>query len=318
MLKNERERCKMIENERNGLQTQLEIALANRQDQEVIAKFSLSEIQEAIGSFHPHLKIEEGDYGSTYKGFLRHTQVIIKMMYSDSPEDKSQYHQEVRIASVLRHPNLVTLIGVCPEAWAIIYEYLPNGNLEDWLSGDDAAPLSWQTRIQICRDTCAALIFLHSFEPHGIAHGDLTPKNFLLDANFVAKLSNFRSHDAPFSSHATGDFSAESDIYSFGVVLLRLLVGQAALDLDDIVQNALNNNELDAVLDQTAGQWPLEQVTELARLALSCCGIDNSNRPDLRLEVWPLLEQIQTLCEQASSSDRSSGGTQQSSSSCVQ
>ncbi|XP_039167670.1 U-box domain-containing protein 33 isoform X2 [Eucalyptus grandis] len=315
MLKNERERCKMIENERNGLQTQLEIALANRQDQEVIAKFSLSEIQEAIGSFHPHSKIEEGDYGSTYKGFLRHTQVIIKMMYSDSPEDKSQYHQEVRIASVLRHPNLVTLIGVCPEAWAIIYEYLPNGNLEDWLSGDNAAPLSWQTRIQICRDTCAALIFLHSFEPHGIAHGDLTPKNFLLDANFVAKLSNFRSHDAPFSSHATGDFSAESDIYSFGVVLLRLLVGQAALDLDDIVQNALNNNELDAVLDQTAGQWPLEQVTELARLALSCCGIDNSNRPDLRLEVWPLLEQIQTLCEQASSSDRSSGGTQQSSSS---
>ncbi|XP_056174245.1 U-box domain-containing protein 33-like [Syzygium oleosum] len=324
MLEKERERCKMIENERNDLQMLFENALKaneelsanqasepsslNLQDQEVVTKFSFSEIQEATENFDPSSKIEEGDYGSTYKGFLRHTRVAIKMMCSDSSHGPSQYHQEVHIASMLRHPNLVTLIGVCPGDWALIYENLPNGNLEDRLScRDNAAPLSWQTRLQICRDTCAALIYLHSFKPRGIAHGDLTPRNILLDANFVAKLSDFGSHDVLFSSGTTGDFSAVSDVYSFGVVLLRLLTGQAALNLDEIVQNALDDDELDAALDQTAGQWPLEQVTELARLALSCCEIDTSNRPDLRSEVWPLLEQIPTLCERASSSDRSPG-----------
>ncbi|XP_010053718.3 U-box domain-containing protein 33 [Eucalyptus grandis] len=329
MLEKERERCKMIENERDDLQMLFENALKaneelsanqagepsslNSQDQEVITKFSFSEILEATENFNPSSKIEEGDYGSTYKGFLRHTQVIMKMMCSDSSQGPSQYHQELHIASMLRHPNLVTLIGVCPEAWALIYEYLPNGNLEDRLNcKDNAAPLSWQTRIQICRDTCAALIFLHSFKPHGIAHGDLNPQNILLDANFVAKLSNFGLRDASFSSHTTGDFSAESDVYSFGVVLLRLLVGQAAFNLDEIVQTALDAEELDTVLDQMAGPWPLEQVTELARLALGCCGMDISNQPDLQSEVWPLLEQIQTLCEQAPSSDRSSGVTRQS------
>ncbi|KAF8017095.1 hypothetical protein BT93_H2344 [Corymbia citriodora subsp. variegata] len=300
MLKKERERCKMIENERS----------LNSLDQEVITKFSFLEIQEATAHFNPSSKIDEGDYGSTYKGVLRHTQVVIKMC-----SDTSQYYQEVHIASMLRHPNLVTLIGVCQEAWGLIYEYLPNGNLEDRLiCKDNTAPLSWQTRIQICKDTCAALIFLHSFEPHGIAHGDLTPQNILLDANFVAKLSNFRLRDAPLSSHTTGDFSAESDVYSFGGVLLRLLIGQATLNLDEILQNALDEDELDDALDRTAGQWPLEQVTELARLALSCCEIDISNRLDLQSEVWPVLERIQTQCEPASSSDRSSGDTQQSSS----
>ncbi|KAL3743539.1 hypothetical protein ACJRO7_018765 [Eucalyptus globulus] len=285
----------------------------NSQDQEVITKFSFSEILEATENFNPSSKIEEGDYGSTYKGFLRHTQVIMKMMCSDSSQGPSQYHQELHIASMLRHPNLVTLIGVCPEAWALIYEYLPNGNLEDRLNcNDDTAPLSWQTRIQICRDTCAALIFLHSFKPHGIAHDDLNPKNILLDANFVAKLSNFTLLDAPFSSHTTVEFSALLDVFLFGVVLLQLLTGREVFDLGDIVQTALDAEELDTVLDRTAGPWPLEQVTELARLALGCYPRNTSNQPDLRSEVWPLLEQIQTLCEQAPSSDRSSGVTRQS------
>lgn len=112
MLEKERERCKMIENERNDLQMLFQNALEaneelsanqasepsslNLQDQEVIAKFSFSEIQEATDNFDPSSKIEEGDYGSTYKGFLRHTRVAIKMMCSDTSQGPSQYHQEVR------------------------------------------------------------------------------------------------------------------------------------------------------------------------------------------------------------------------------
>nr|GEW52797.1 ribonuclease H-like domain, reverse transcriptase, RNA-dependent DNA polymerase [Tanacetum cinerariifolium] len=44
--------------------------------------------------------------------------------------------QEVNVLSKLRHQNLVTLIGVCPDAWTIVYEYLSGGSLEDRLAGD--------------------------------------------------------------------------------------------------------------------------------------------------------------------------------------
>lgn len=65
------------------------------QRQQAIMEFSFSEIQEATKIFDPTLKIEEGDWGSIYKGVLRHTPVTIKMLHPDSSQGPSQYHREV-------------------------------------------------------------------------------------------------------------------------------------------------------------------------------------------------------------------------------
>ncbi|XP_048140999.1 U-box domain-containing protein 33-like isoform X2 [Rhodamnia argentea] len=263
-----------------------------------VSEFSWYELEEATDSFNRSLKIEEGEYGSTYKGSLHHTQVAIKMMRP------CYYHQEVQLVTKSRHPNLVTLIGVSPDATALIYEYLPNGSLEDQLSTRDTSNhLSWQTRIRICADICAALMFLHSC--YGIVHGDLKPGNILLDSNFAAKVTNFGLRSAPSHSPTTGELSFASDVYSFGNVLLRLVTGRSALNLDEVMQNALDVGNLSAVLDPTAGHWPFEQATELAHLALSCRDIDSDNRPDLGSQVWPVLERMRTHCE-ASLSGQSS------------
>ncbi|XP_039167253.1 U-box domain-containing protein 33-like isoform X2 [Eucalyptus grandis] len=242
--------------------------------QDFISEFSGYKLEAA-------LQIEEGEYGTTYRGSLHHTQV--------------------RRVTKLRHPNLVTLIGVSPDTPALIYEYPPNGSLEDQLGARDTSNhLSWQTRICICADTCAALMFLHSC--HGMVHGDLKPGNILLDSNFTAKIANFGLHSAPSHFPSTGELSFASDVYSFGYVLLRLLTGRSALNLDEVMQNALDGENLSGVLDPTAGHWPFEQATELAHLALSCRDIDSDNRPDLASQVWPVLERMRT---EASLSSRS-------------
>jgi serine/threonine protein kinase len=86
----------------------------------------------------------------------------------------------------------VELKGSCPEVFALIYEYLPNGSLEDRLNcRENSPPLSWQTRIRIAAEMCSVLVYLHSIKPHSIVHSDLKPSNILLDANFVSKLSDF-------------------------------------------------------------------------------------------------------------------------------
>lgn len=210
---------------------------------------------------------------------------------------------QIQVATKSRHPNLVSLIGVCPNASAAIYEYLPNGSLEDQLGARDSSNhLSWQTRIHICADTCAALMFLHSC--YGMVHGDLKPGNILLDSNFVAKITNFGLCSAQSHSPTTGELSFASDIYSFGNVLLRLLTGRSALNLDEVMQTALDLGNLSVVLDPTAGNWPFEQAKELAHLALSCRDSDSNNRPCLRSQVWPVLERMRNHCE-ASLSSRS-------------
>jgi len=47
---------------------------------------------------------------------------------------------QVDVMSKLRHPNLMTLIGACPDSWALVYEYLPNGSLENRLACKNNTP----------------------------------------------------------------------------------------------------------------------------------------------------------------------------------
>ncbi|KAI3436919.1 uncharacterized protein J3R85_005961 [Psidium guajava] len=306
LLAKEKEALEMTKNQLGELQMLLENALkvneelitnqasepSSANQQGLISEFSFLDIMEATDRFDPSLKIEEGEYGSTYKGFLCHIPVTIKMLSQGS----SQFHQEVQTASKLRHPNLVNLIGVCTEAWTLIYEYLPSSSLEDRLCRTgNAAPLSWQTRVRICLETCAAVIFLHYHG--GIAHGDLKPGNILLDANFLPKLIKSGLSREPMA----GERSFALDVYSFGLITLLLLFGKSALYLKETMQDSFFLENLVGILDPTAGHWPFEQARELAHLALRCCNINPSNQPELKSEVWPVLEQMRILSEGSSS-----------------
>ncbi|KAF8088300.1 hypothetical protein N665_0546s0030 [Sinapis alba] len=266
--------------------------------------FSFSEIEEATKRFDSTLKIGEGGYGSIYVGTLRHTQVAIKMLNPKSSQGPVEYQQEVDVLSKTRHPNIVTLIGACPEGWSLVYEYLPDGSLEDKLTcKDNSPPLSWQARVRIATEICAALVFLHSNKAHSLVHGDLKPANILLDGNLVSKLSDFGTCSIGSKSDVTGTvpyldpeasssgkLTPKSDVYSFGIILLRLLTGRPALRIANEVKYALDSGSLNNLLDPLAGDWPFVQAEQLARLALRCCESVGENRPDLATEVWRVLE----------------------------
>ncbi|GKU96845.1 hypothetical protein SLEP1_g10035 [Rubroshorea leprosula] len=285
--------------------------------QQSCTEFSVSDIQRATDYCDPSLKLGKGTYGSIYKGFLNYTQVAIKVLPPNRSQGNSKFQQEVDILSKLRHPNVVTLIGVCPEISAFIYEYLPNGSLKERLScKDNSPPLTWKTRIHIATDLCSILVFLHSSRPHRIVHGNLRPRNILLDANFVCKLSEIglpplensstmTSGTSPYLDpeiHTTGILSHSSDIYSFGIILLQLMTGRSPRSIAQVVQDAINTGNLSNLVDSSAGGWPYvqaEQLTRLAqfaRLALRCCDFNRSRRPDLATEVLPVLEQMRAAC----------------------
>lgn len=216
--------------------------------------------------------------------------------------------------SKLRHPNIVTLIGVCPEACILVYDYFPNGNLEDRLAcKDNSSPLSWKTRIRIATDLCSALIFIHSNKICKIIHGDVKPSHVLLDANYVPKLAGFGTcqflpHDekssynenlsAVYEVKGNHEFplTTKLDVFSFGMVLLSLLTGQSYLRLKEDVQFAVEERKLKDVLDPRAGDWPFVQAEQLAQLALRCCNENSMYRPDLVSDVWRVLEPMRASC----------------------
>ncbi|GMI99626.1 hypothetical protein like AT3G49060 [Hibiscus trionum] len=299
--------------------------LANRGDASFpgtqILEFSFMEINNATRNFDPSWKIGEGRYGSVYKGFLRHLNVSIKMLPSYGSQSLLEFENEVEILCRVKHPNLVTIIGTCPESRSLVFEYLRSGSLEERLAcKNKTPPLPWQTRIRIASEICSALIFLHSNKPC-IPHGNLKPSKVLLDSNFVSKLIDSgiyrlipRGEDSDISSSSrtksnpkvasvytdpvyleNREVTRESDVYSFGMILLRLLTGRPASGILKDVECALETENFNTVLDWTAGKWPLEDAQLLAQLALRCCDMQPLNRPDMS-EIWNLLGPVKDSC----------------------
>lgn len=282
---------------------------SNSHLQQPFIEFSLSEIEEATEDFDQLYKIAEGARGSVYyKCVLRHTEVIIKVLGRNSFQDSNEFLREVDDLIKLRHPNLVNLIGACPEKTALVYEYVPNGSLEDHLnSRNDMPPLSWQSRMHIATQLCSTLMFLHAGK---LVHGNLKPGNILLDDNFGCKLSDFGSCRAfslvENSSNMTEssnpnpyldpDFrnsrrvSHSLDLYPFGIIVLQLLSGRSTQGIAESAQSELlNGGNLSSFLDSSAGNWP-HQVAQLTHLAIRCCDINRSRRPDLASDVLKVLE----------------------------
>ncbi|MQL78107.1 hypothetical protein Taro_010535 [Colocasia esculenta] len=220
------------------------------------------------------------------------------------------YNLQVNILAKVRHQNLVSLMGACssPEP-CLVYEFLPNGSLADQLScKNGSSPLSWQARIRIATEICSALIFLHSHKPYSVVHGDLNPSNILLDRNFVAKLGDFGlCRLLPLSNATTmlhhtelrgtfayldpeytsnGTLTTSSDTYSFGVIILQLLTGVRALGLVKKVKDVLESDNLQDILDKSAGEWPYLWAKRLARLGIECCSPDRETRAKLETHVW--------------------------------
>ncbi|KAF8091745.1 hypothetical protein N665_0436s0008 [Sinapis alba] len=262
--------------------------------------YSFVEINEATNELDPSWKLGEGKYGSVYKGNLQNLQVAVKMLPSyGGSQDHFEFERQVEILSRVRHPNLVTIVGTCPESRSLLYQYIPNGSLEDCFSSanNNVPALPWESRIRIASEICSALLFLHSNVPC-IIHGNLKPSKILLDSNLVTRISDYgisqliipidggvvdKSDDPHVDPHyfVCGEMTLESDIYSFGMILLQLLTRRPLSGVLRDVKCAVENDNISAVLDSSAGDWPVARGKKLANIAIRCCKKNPLNRPDL-------------------------------------
>ncbi|XP_078180599.1 U-box domain-containing protein 33-like [Carex rostrata] len=300
------------------LHQQIEELTSMNYDEANLMKFSYLDLKEATCNFNENLEIGKGGYGRVYKAVLHCTIVAIKVLHSGGNQGEKEFYQEVEILKNVRHPNIVTLIGGCLQNWALVYEFIPNGSLENYISSlGGRKSLSWKIQIQIASNICSALIFLHSTKPHGIAHGDLKPENILLDSNYQAKLSDFgisrllMKADNTVTPHhlteypkgtlayidpeylQTGEMNPQCDVYSFGIILLQLVTGKSALGISKSVQEALQSHRFKKELDASA-KWPFEKAIKMAELSLRCCDPTRKNRPNLASEVWCAIESMKT------------------------
>ncbi|KAJ0253769.1 U-box domain-containing protein 32 [Hirschfeldia incana] len=276
--------------------------------------YSFMEINEATNDFDQSWKLGEGKYGSLYKGNLQNLQVAVKMLPSYGSQNHFEFERKVEILRRVRHPNLVTIMGTCPESRSLVYQYIPNGTLEDCFSSANVPVLPWESRIRIASEICSALLFLHSNVPC-IIHGNLKPSKILLDTNLVTKISDYgistlipvngiiEKSDPHVDPHyfVSGEMTPKSDVYSFGMILLQLLTRRPLSGILRDVKCAVENDNISAVLDNSGGDWPVARGKKLANIAIRCCKRNPLNRPDLAVVLRNIDRMKAPLSETSSS-----------------
>ncbi|XP_061995941.1 rust resistance kinase Lr10-like [Rosa rugosa] len=215
------------------------------------SRYSYADIKRITNQFED--KLGEGAYGTVFKGKLSsEVFVAVKVLNNSKNEDGEEFINEVGTMGHIHHVNVVRMVGFCAEGFrrALIYEFFPNGSLQDFISSADNKNsfLGWEKLQDISLGVAKGIEYLHQGCDRRILHFDIKPHNVLLDQNFTPKVSDFGmsklcAKDQSIVSITTargtmgyiapevfsrnfGNVSYKSDVYSFGMLLLEIVGGR--------------------------------------------------------------------------------------------
>ncbi|XP_054823774.1 putative receptor-like protein kinase At3g47110 [Prosopis cineraria] len=259
---------------------------------DLLPKVSYQSLHNATDGFSVNNMIGSGSFGSVYKGSLESYDVVaVKVFNLRCKGAPKSFVAECNSLRNTRHRNLVKILTCCSsidykgnEFKGLVYEYMVNGSLEDWLYPSEENPnpprmLLVDQILNTLIDVASALHYLHHECEPPLVHCDLKPSNILLDGNMVAHLSDFGlarllstiEGIAPTQSSTIeikgtigyvppeyglgSDASVQGDMYSFGILVLEMLTNRRPTedifmnghDLHSYVEIAFPNKVLEVV-----------------------------------------------------------------------
>ncbi|XP_028770400.1 probable serine/threonine-protein kinase At1g01540 [Neltuma alba] len=277
--------------------------------------YTLRELEAATNNLCEENVIGEGGYGIVYHGVLGDgTRVAVKNLLNNKGQAEKEFKVEVEAIGRVRHKNLVRLLGYCVEGAyrMLVYEYVDNGNLEQWLHGDvgTVSPLTWDIRMNIILGTAKGLAYLHEGLEPKVVHRDVKSSNILLNRQWNPKVSDFGLAKLLCSERSyvttrvmgtfgyvapeyacTGMLTEKSDVYSFGILIMEIITGRSPVDysrpqgevnLVEWLKAMVGNRKSEEVVDPKLPEMPSSKALKRALLvALRCVDPDATKRPKM-------------------------------------
>ncbi|XP_068082149.1 interleukin-1 receptor-associated kinase 4 isoform X2 [Anabrus simplex] len=294
-----------------------------------IPQIAYNELMQATDNWSKANILGKGGFGTVFKGKWKNTLVAIKRIEQRGAESGESYQtqmeqslRELRILNACRHDNILPVYGfsVGGAEPCLVYQYMPNGSLEDRLMcRNRTIPLTWLQRHNIAVGTARGLQFLHTNEMPFI-HGDIKSANILLNNHFEPRIGDFGlARQGPQTQYThmhvsrvqgtlpylpeeflrSKVMSEKVDTFSFGIVLFELGTGLRAYDdarpkklLKDHVESH-QEEHIDMLRDTKAGPSEAETFLHLMTLGKWCVS-QRAVRPKME-EVLKKLENAPSL-----------------------
>ncbi len=206
--------------------------------------------------------IGEGGMANVYLAYdtILDRDVAVKVLRGDLSNDEKfvrRFQREALSASSLSHPNIVEVYDVGDDngQYFIVMEYIDGKNLKDLLK--KRGKLTVSEVVDIMSQIADGLSVAHDSY---IIHRDIKPQNIMILENGLVKITDFgiamamnatqltQTNSVMGSVHylppeqASGKGSTlKSDIYSMGILMYELLVGQLPYRGDNAVEIALKH-----------------------------------------------------------------------------
>ncbi|CAN7132338.1 unnamed protein product [Brassica rapa subsp. narinosa] len=298
----------------------------------MLKRYSYETVKKMTNSFSHRLG--EGGFGTVYKGKLPDAtgrDIALKIL-NESKGSGEDFINELASMSRASHVNIVSLFGFCYEGSkrAIIYDFMPNGSLDKFISESMSIKMNWNTLYNIAVGVARGLEYLHNSCVSKIVHFDIKPQNILMDGNLCPKISDFglaklcKNQESVISlmdargtigyiapevvSKNYGGASHKSDVYSFGMVVLEMIgaknkkrdvsfrFNQTSMNFPDWIYDDLERKETVRLIgDHIMEEEEEKIVKKMALVGLWCIQTNPSDRPPMRKVVEMLEGSLEAL-----------------------
>ncbi|MBA0623811.1 hypothetical protein Godav_009249 [Gossypium davidsonii] len=247
----------------------------------ILALILYAKVISETNNFDSQCCIGEGGYGNVYRAELSSGDIIVVKKVHPQRADESA------------------------EQSFLIYKYLEKGSLATNLSNEEAGKeLDWDKRVNIIKGFAHALSYLHHDYSPPIVHRDLTSNNILLDLEFEAHILDFGmakllKPDSSNWTNLTGTYgyvapelaytmkvTEKCDVYSFGVLIMEIIMGAHPDDLISTLPSL--SLEMQLLVKDVLDQRPLppspdvqDQLMSVMKITFMCLAHNPHSRPTI-------------------------------------
>ncbi|GAB2298586.1 hypothetical protein Dimus_032653 [Dionaea muscipula] len=297
---------------KTGLSGQLQKAFVTG-----VPKLNRSELETACEDFSNIIASLDGCI--IYKGTLSSgveiavASTTITSAMDWSQEAETAYRKKIETLSRVNHKNFVNLIGYCEEeepfSRMMVFEYAPNGTLFEHLHVKEMEHLDWSFRMRIIMGTAYCLQYMHELNPP-VAHSNLNSAIIYLTDDYAAKIAevgfskgagskpNISDEDEQNYEELQLPADSESNVYSFGVMLLEAISGKLPYSKEQgslvhwASEYIKDKEKRSSIVDPTLKCFRDNELEILCEVIQECIKVDPKERPTVREIITKLREVI--------------------------